>query len=386
MTVRFLHTADWHVGKLIRGRSRVDEHRAVLGEIAEIAASERVDAVLVAGDLFETAAPTPESEAVVYDALLALAATGAHVVAVAGNHDNGQRLAAVAPFAALGRVHLAGAVTRPHDGGVVHLDARDGTRAEIALLPFVSQRGILKADELMDLDADQRSPAYADRVRRILGHLCAGFGPDTVNVVLAHAFVAGGTLGGGERTAHTIFDYSVPATAFPVAAQYVALGHLHRAQDMAGACPTRYPGSPLRLDFGEDDAACSVTIVDVAPGLPAEVRSVELREGRRLRTVAGTLEELRAQAAADDDAWLRVIVHEATRAGLADEVRVLFPHAVDVRVVAPEVADSVVTRPDRSGRTPTELFAEFCASERVDDPRVAALFADLLDAAAGGEP
>ena len=382
--MRLLHTSDWHVGKQIRGRSRTDEHRAVLAEIAAIAADEGVDVVLVAGDLFETAAPTPEAEVVVYEALLALAATGAQVVAVAGNHDNGQRLTAVAPFAALGRVHLLGGVARPSDGGVVQLTTAAGEHAQIALLPFVSQRGILRADDLMGLDPDQRSPRYADRVARIIDQLCAGFSPDTANLVVAHAFVAGGALGGGERSAHTIFDYSIPATVFPVDAQYVALGHLHRAQDMPGACPTRYCGSPLRLDFGEDDRACSVTVVDVAPGLPATLREVPLVSGRRLRTLRGTLDELRSQVGAHEGAWLRVEVHEPTRAGLADEVRELFPDAVDVRVLAPALDGAPAPRPDRTGRSPRDLFAEFCAAQQVDDPRVALLFDELLDDAGSG--
>ena len=90
--MRVVHTSDWHVGKLLRGASRIDEHRAVLGEIAEIADRERADLVLVVGDLYETAAPPPEATAVVYDALLALRETGAHVVVVGGNHDQQQQL------------------------------------------------------------------------------------------------------------------------------------------------------------------------------------------------------------------------------------------------------------------------------------------------------
>ena len=102
--MRFLHTGDWHVGKALRGRSQADEHRAVLAEVAAVAEAEQVDAALVAGDLFDTAAPSAESEQIVYEALLALARTGAHVVVVSGNHDNERRLQAVAPLLELGRV------------------------------------------------------------------------------------------------------------------------------------------------------------------------------------------------------------------------------------------------------------------------------------------
>ena len=96
--VKILHTADWHVGKTLRGRSRADEHRGVLDEIVAITRDEAVDLVLVAGDQFDRAVPSPESEQIVYDALLRLARTGAHVVVIAGNHDNPRRLAAVKPL------------------------------------------------------------------------------------------------------------------------------------------------------------------------------------------------------------------------------------------------------------------------------------------------
>ena len=95
---KILHTSDWHVGKTIRGHNRSDEHRAVLAEITKVAAEYGVDVVVVAGDLFDTAAPSPESEEIVYSTLLALADTGATVAVISGNHDNAHRLRAVAPL------------------------------------------------------------------------------------------------------------------------------------------------------------------------------------------------------------------------------------------------------------------------------------------------
>lgn len=86
--MRFLHTSDWHVGKTLKGRSRHDEHRAVLTQIVDAAIDHEVDAVLIAGDLYETAAPGPASQKLVNDALLRLARAGIEVVAITGNHDN----------------------------------------------------------------------------------------------------------------------------------------------------------------------------------------------------------------------------------------------------------------------------------------------------------
>lgn len=380
--MRLLHTSDWHVGKQIRGLSRADEHRSVLAEIAAIAADETVDAVLVAGDLFETAAPGPESEAVVYRALLDLAEIAPTIV-VAGNHDNPRRLAAVTPLLGLGRVTLLSEVARPDDGGVVDIDI-GGTVLRLALLPFVSKRGIVRADALMDSAAYERNQDYDERMRTVIAALCADFEPDTVNVVCGHIFAAGGTTGGGERSAHTILDYSVGPQAFGVAAQYVALGHLHRPQDIAGPTRIRYCGSPLQLDFGEERQNKSITIVDLEPGVPAVVREVALVSGRNLRTLRGTMSELQAAVGTSGDDYLRIVVTDTRRAGLADDIREMFPFAVDVAVEAVE-GDRRSRMPRPSDASPSDLLAAYLADVGVDDDRLIPAFEALLDEATIGD-
>jgi exonuclease SbcD len=388
------------VGKAIRGRSRAAEHRAVLMEIAGVAEREDVDLVIVAGDLFDTAAPTAESERIVYRALLDLAAGGRPVVVVAGNHDSAPRLAAVAPLSQASGITVASAIRPPGEGGVLEIAAGRDV-AQVALLPFPSQRYVVTADVLLAGDAADAHAAYADRVVNILRVLTAGFRADTVNLVAAHLMVMGGTMGGGERGAHTVFDYWVPATAFPATAQYVALGHLHRAQQLPGPAPLHYCGSPLQLDFGETANEPAVTVVDVRPGQPAAVRSIPLTGGSRLRTLRGTLvdvlaaaaelptpastEEVPGDAGAQSGPWpdhLRVVLDEAPRAGLADEVRERIPAAVEVVLAPRDAADGGRTAdPDRLRRTPRDLLAEYFAEHDVADARLLSLFDELVEQA-----
>lgn len=380
--MKVLHTSDWHVGKAIRGQSRADEHRAVLAEIAGVAGSEAVDVVLVVGDLFETAAPAPESEEIVYRALLDLADTGAEVVVVAGNHDNPRRLDAVAPLLDLGRVHVLAAPARPDEGGVLPVRRASGEEARIVRLPFVSQRGIVRAEELLELGADQRSGLYAERVAHLLRVLAQGFGDDTVNLVAAHLFVENGRLGGGERSGHTIFDYAVPSLAFPADAHYVALGHLHRAQGLAGPTQIRYCGSPLQLDFGESTDTKSVTLVEASPGVPAEVREVPLVTGCALRTLTGTLDALRELQGSTGDDWLRVRVEARAEPGLADQIRAWFERAVDVQLVRPagdQPGDGSEVGERRLGGSPADLLRTYLDEQGIEPDTVLPLFGELLD-------
>ncbi len=379
--MKLLHTADWHVGKTIKGQSRLVEHRAVLADIVRIAETENVDVVLIAGDLYETAAPTPDAEALVLKTLLDLRDTGAHVIVISGNHDNWARFEAVRPlFAALGVV-VMGAPRRPADGGVVEVVGRSGDSVRVALVPFLSQRGIIRTEQLMGQDAGQNVATYDERMRQMVSVLCAPFADDAVNVVAAHCMVMGASLGGGERAAQTYMDYAIGAAAFPAHAHYVALGHLHRTQQIAGAAPIWYSGSPLQVDFGEVEGPSSVLLVTADRKSPAVVRPVAVAGGRRLRTLRGTVDQLRALATDADDSFLRVVVEGPIKAGLAEDVRELLGDSVvEVRLAAPADAPGG-SRSRISGQTPHELFAAYLDSVGVSDERLTALFAELLDEA-----
>ncbi|MET0565228.1 MAG: exonuclease SbcCD subunit D [Acidimicrobiia bacterium] len=369
--MRLLHTSDWHVGRKIRGRSRADEHRAVLAEIVGVARDRRVDITLVAGDLFDISSPSPEDESIVYRALLDLAEVGP-VVVVGGNHDSAARLEAVKPLLDLGRITVVARPTRPADGGVAVFDSLG---LKIACLPFVSQRGIVKAAEIMDLDPDQHAQGYEARLRRIIAGLTEEMGTDTVNVVTAHLTVYGAESGGGEREAH-IFGYAIPPQAFPGSLSYVALGHLHRQQRIPASAPVWYSGSPMQLDFGEVTDSKGVLVVEAEAGKPASVAEVVLEGGTRLVQVRGTLEQVLARAPDLEGCYVKVLLDEPARAGLNEEVREAIPGSVDVIITQPE--DRLPRdRVERVGRSPAALLETYLASKGVEDPGVIELFRAL---------
>jgi exonuclease SbcD len=209
-----------------------------------------------------------------------------------------------------------------------------------------------------------------------------------VNVVMAHLTVTGGAMGGGERQAQSIFEYHVPASAFPVEAHYVALGHLHRRQQLPAPCPVHYCGSPFAVDFGEQDNVPVVCVVEASPGIPARVTDVPITAARRLRTVHGTVEELTARAAELAGDYLRVKVREPARAGLREEVQAVLPGALEVRI-DPEFAVPLTharpaTGDDGRERGPAELFGSFCADRGLADDRVTSLFGRLHDEVTSG--
>jgi DNA repair protein SbcD/Mre11 len=377
-----MHTADWHVGKTLKGHDRLDEQRAVLAEIAQVAEVNQVDAVLVAGDVYESSAPSAQAQHLVVQTLLRLRQAGAEVIVIAGNHDHGPTFEAYRPLMGVAGITLAGAVRPPDKGGVICFRARsDGADVQVAVLPFLTQRYAVRAAEIVAQTPSENVRAYDEMIRQVVASLTSGFSDGTVNLLMSHLTCVGGVFGGGERAAQSIFEYSVPATIFPVSAHYVALGHLHRRQSLPAHCPVHYSGSPIAVDFGEQDNTSVVCVIEARPSVPARITDIPITSGRRLRTVRGTLAEFEAQAAAFGDDYLRVWLREPTRAGLRDDTLAVLPNALEVRIDPAFAGPSGTERSATAYevRSPGQLFAEYCASVQVEDTRVAALFGELHD-------
>ena len=369
--MRFLHTADWHVGKPLRGRSRQDEFAAALDEVHRIAVDARVDAVLVGGDVFDSPMPPPEAEKLVYDFLARLIPEGIACVVIAGNHDHPKKLGALARLLEGLRIHLRTEVRPPSQGGVVALPSRDGREeARIAVLPFVPERKVVDACQVMSPEHEWYEE-YARRIEELLHFLTKDLTPDTVNLVLAHVMVHKGLVGTGERALHLGQVYALNPQQLPGNVQYVGLGHLHRPQEVLAPSKTRFAGSLLELDFGEREQDKSVVVVDAKPGGAAGIEVVPVTAGRRLKDVEGTLPDILARKDELGDAYLRVRVKvDGPVPGIAEQVKELLPNALDVSLAyeAAAGAGEGEERPSRGSLRPNELFADFFRRKNQADP------------------
>ena len=360
--MRFLHTGDWHLGKLLRQRSRDQEHDRALTEILTIAKDEAVDGVLIGGDTYDAYMPPPEAERMLNAFLDECCGAGIPVVLIGGNHDHPKRLAAQVRLLDRLRIYVRPEVCRPDAGGVIELPARQGSeRAKIAVLPFVPERRIVTACELMN-PAEEWYQEYAGRLQQILAALTVGFGADTVNIVLAHVLVNGALVGTGERKLHLGQVYGLTPQALPGNAHYIGLNHLHRPQRVQAPSWTEYSGSILSLDFGEVDQAKRVVLVDAHPGRPVEVRSLPMTAGRPLLDVRGTLADLQARSASLADAYLRVTLEvDAPAPGLAQRVKEILPDVLEVSLAYPRQEPPPSAAPE--GREPIDLLRAYYTRE-----------------------
>ncbi len=376
--MRLLHTSDWHAGKAWKGQSRLDELEAVLDDLAAAVERERVDLVLMTGDVFDVSSPSAEAERLVFRFFRRVGQLGVPSVVIAGNHDSAARVEAWAQLAELALVTACGMVKPPDRGGCATITTRSGERAVVAMLPFVGPSQLLSAQELGAPD-DDAAGHYARRMQRLVADISRGFQADAVNLLMAHTHLQGAVVGTSERRVHVAEAWAATIDMVPGNAQYVALGHIHRSQAIAAApVPTWYAGAPMQLDFGEEGEPKSYNLVEAHPGEPARVTPMPYRGARPLRTVtvpAAAFEGEWSRSAAapslhfDDPhvdvserPHLRVIVDCTT--GTVDpdinrKVRAVIPGVVSVDLLRPRPVPGA-TQPVLQGMfAPRDLYAAY---------------------------
>ncbi|MFF2556035.1 exonuclease SbcCD subunit D [Nocardia sp. NPDC058058] len=355
--MRILHTSDWHIGRTFHGVDLLGDQECALRAIAELVAAERVDVVVLPGDVYDRSIPSADAIAVCNRGFEAIRAAGAIIVATSGNHDSPTRLGALGTFAAAGGLHLRcgiAEVARPvmvsdlHGEvafyGIPYLEP-EITRAELGVPQARSHAEIL--DAAMGL---------------IRGDLAER--PGVRSVVLAHAFVVGGEATGSERSISVGGVETVPLGAF-AGIDYVALGHLHSPQILSES--VRYSGSPLPYSFGERSHRKAVWVLDLdADGL-SEVTRHELPVVRGLSQISGTLEELLEapeHGAAESDYVSATLTDQARPVDALRRLRERFPHAVHVEWVRPEGNPELHYRERVHGRRDTEIAQSFLTDVR----------------------
>jgi exonuclease SbcD len=316
--VRLLHTADWHLGKILRGVDRTPEIGEALKALLEIVKEERVDLVVVSGDLFDRPQVSAEAEGHAVEFLMGLKALGVPALVIAGNHDPKERLSALSPLFALAGARVRGHPLFKEEGGVVRVGD-----LEAALLPFVSERVLVKR---VLQEAEERHRTYAEAMRRVLANLASP-------LMLAHFALEGVRPGGGEFFFHLAGSYAVPHSALPLSARYLALGHIHRQQQVSEAPLAWYSGSLIQLDFGEgEDAERGALLVELPPSGPARVHPIRERWGKPLKTFRLKREELDGRLLEMErfPGYLRLVVEGRLSAAEKERLYRALPHLLAI--------------------------------------------------------
>ncbi len=352
--MRFIHTADWHLGRIFHNVRLVDDQAFVLDRLCELAKDARPDFVTVAGDVYDRAVPPREAVELLDDTLARLVrGLEIPVVLIAGNHDSPERLGFASRLLAGQGLHVAGALT-PDPVRVVFEDSHGPVH--VYALPYAEPpvvRERLGFDDLPDHNAALR--AITGQVRN--AH------PDGVrSVAIAHAFVAGGEECESERPLSVGGSGAVETECFD-GFDYTALGHLHRAQSAGNGAMIRYSGSLLKYSFSEADHNKSVSVVEMDGEGKSRVEAVSLTPRRDVRCVRGTLESIRARAQEDpsrEDYILAGIEDREPILYLMDKLREIYPNTLHIeRSWGGGAGTASPERIDHRGMSESDLFAAF---------------------------
>ncbi|MEZ5126633.1 MAG: exonuclease SbcCD subunit D [Thermoleophilia bacterium] len=350
--MRFIHTGDWHLGRLFHNLHLTDDQRFTLEGLVRLAEDKQVDGLVVAGDVYDRAVPPTQAVTLLDDILAEFALRlKVPVVIIAGNHDSPVRIQYLNGLVSRVGVHVIGAVGEEPTG--VSIVGRDGVEVMFWPLAYTDPE-----TARCDLCCDDIH-THEEALRAQLGRIRSQMKEDARHVVVGHAFVTGAkeseserplTVGGTGQVSHEVFE----------GFDYVALGHLHRPQVVSDR--VRYAGSLLKYSFDEADHEKSVAVIDIDKDGNITVSEEALPIRRDLVRLRGTFDELLAKpdAAECADAYVEVTLVESEAVlDPMERLRDVYPHIVSLRreSLAGEL-DEGERRPVE-GRSTKQLFGDF---------------------------
>ena len=321
--MRLLHTSDWHIGRQLHGVSLIADQEHVLNQIVEIAERESVDAVIIAGDIYDRAVPPAEAVKLLSSTLNRLCRDlGKQVVLIAGNHDSGDRLGFGSDLLGSAGLHIIGPLQ--NDVAKITLE-KNGHQVDVFGLPYA---GPLTVRQVLGAEVSSHEQAMS----ALLDKVHQASSKDRSTVVVAHCFVDGAaeceserplSIGGADRVSASLFQ--------PFA--YAALGHLHGRQ-YQGSEHVRYSGSILKYSFSEANHHKSITLVDIETSGQVGTRYVELEAIRDLRIVEGSLEDILTRGKTDtrpEDFILARISNTESIIDVMGKLREVYPNVLQMQ-------------------------------------------------------
>lgn len=322
--MNLLHTSDWHIGRTLYGRKRYEEFESFLTWLADTIQESSTDALLVAGDIFDTSAPSNRAQELYYRFLCRVSASSCrHVVVVAGNHDSPSFLNAPKELLKALDVHVIGSASEaPEDEVLVLRNEQNAPEMIVCAVPYLRDRDIRVAEAGESVEDKERK--LIDGIRDHYAAVAAlaeqkrnELGTDIPIVAMGHLFTAGGQTvdGDGVRELYVGSLAHVTARIFPTCFDYLALGHLHVPQKVNGSETIRYSGSPLPMGFGEakqQKSVCQVTFdKNLDHSTAASVHLIDVPVFQKLERAKGDWDGISRRilelSATGCQAWLEVI-------------------------------------------------------------------------------
>jgi len=378
--MKILHTSDWHIGRSLYGRKRYDEFSAFLDWLAEFIQTESVDALLVAGDIFDISTPSNRAQELYYRFLCKVSMSCCrHIVVVAGNHDSPSFLNAPKELLRALNVHVVGSITESPEDEVITLTGHsDIPEAIVCAVPYLRDRDIriVEAGESIE----DKNTKLIDGVQKHYAEVCRvaeekqrEYG-DIPIIGMGHLFTAGGKTvkGDGVRELYVGSLAHVGEEVFPACIDYLALGHLHVPQKVGAAEYIRYSGSPIPMGYEEATQEKSVVIVEFSNDPQSKITLHPVPCFQALERISGGIDEITERIhelkSQTSNAWLEI---EYTGTEIAGNLRELIDEAI--------ANTAMEIRRIKNKRVVERVISRTCEDETLDDLDVNDVFVRCLD-------
>ncbi len=313
--MRILHTSDWHIGQRLHGNDRDDEHRLFFDWLKQIIDEQKVDALLVAGDVFDVGFPSNNALKLYYNFLTSLIGTHCRqVVITGGNHDYISTLEAPSEILSALNIHVIGGAKETISEEIVELSRNGVTECVVAAVPFLRDKDIRQviAGESYEDSVKATNHGIIKHYQQVASEAARYKCPA---IAMGHLYVQGAGLSDSERDIHIGNLAGLHVSSFPETFDYIALGHIHKPQKFNAEGTIRYSGSPIPLSFSERSDKKQVILLEVQSNQPIELSEVPVPSFRKLIRVNGTFSEVASvleayQGQSELSDWGEVLIEE----------------------------------------------------------------------------
>ena len=352
--MRILHTGDWHLGKSLEGYSRMEEQEQFLEDFIQLVEDEKIDLVLIAGDIYDSSNPPARAENMFYKALKKMSHDGERMsLIISGNHDNPDRLVAAGPLASEhGIVMVATPKSVVEQGtygknkivasgeGYIEVEI-NGEHAVILTVPYPSEKRLNEVLYSSFDEEEEQLLAYSERLKKLFCNLNEYYRLDTINLAVSHLFAMGAEETGSERSIQLGGSFIIDSSCFPKNAQYVALGHIHKPFIVPGTeKKVRYSGSPLHYNKKEISFKKGCYILDIKAGEPFEIKEVPFKVYKPIEVWQCTSIEdaiARCEAESERDVWVYLEI-KTDRFITEEEIKQMKTLKKDILEIAPKIS------------------------------------------------
>lgn len=392
--MRFIHTSDWHLGKNLEGKPRIEEQEKFCDDFVNVVNENKIDVVIIAGDIYDSYNPSAQAEELFYKTVSRLSDNGQRcVLIITGDNDNHQRLGALKPLVYKQGIvifeSILSSTNKAKFKGFEIIEAKEGCtkikidneEAVIITLPYPSEQKLNEV--IIDRKSDDIQPTYSDRVGHIFRNLEENFEENTINIAISHMVVDGGETTDSERPIQLGGRLSVGKKDLPISAQYIALGHLHNSQEISTRLNAYYSGSPFQYGKDEMYLKKGAYIVDIEARKKPNIQKIYFENHKQIEVFkCNSIEEAIkiCEENKDRDIWsyFEIKTEKVISQSDIQKMKAILKDIIEIKpIIKSQYSEENIDIKEKSMAT---LFNEFYTFSKVSEPKgeLMDLFIDII--------